>query len=110
MPRTVTPARVPTGRGAADHSDHDSHCDTVSAAPVAGPRGRTVARGSRPQYINQPARADSDSQLVPAGTYRDRLRPRPGLAMRAQVQLGLERGSTQPLRRLRRLLRPGPGR
>ena len=38
-------------------------------------------RGYHPS-INQPARAGS--QLVPAGTYRDRLRPGPGLAaMRA---------------------------
>ena len=37
-------------------------------------------------YINQLARAGS--QLVPAGTYRDRLRPGPGLAMRA--------GTTRP--------------
>ena len=35
--------------------------------------------GNPRSYINQPARAGS--WLVPAGTYRDRLRPGPGLAM-----------------------------
>ena len=74
MPRTVTPARVPTGRGAADHSDHDSHCDTVSAAPVAGPRGRTVglpAGGiivSTSRLVTVPAASSSRCRLEPTVT------------------------------------------